>query len=485
MTTPRIITKHFINGQFVDSVSGKTFDVVNPATGALLAKVAEGDAQDINKAVAAAKAAFETKWKYTDGSVRRDCINKLANLLEENVKELGQLECLDNGKPIAEAELDITLCVKCLRYYAGWADKIQGKTCPVEGNYMSFTKHEPVGVVGQIIPWNFPLLMACWKLGPALAMGCTSVLKPAEQTPLTALRLAEYSIAAGFPPGVLNVVCGFGPECGQPLVEHPDVAKVAFTGSTVVGKLIMGVAAKTLKRVTLELGGKSPLIIMDDADITRAVNSAMVGLFFNQGQVCTASSRIFVQEGIHDKFVAAIVGATKQKKQGAGTDPTNNIGPQVSQEQQEIVWSYVEAGIQQGATPVCGGQKHTGPGYFIQPTVFTGVKDDMKIAREEIFGPVMSILKFKTIDEAIERANSTCYGLAAGIISQNVDTLFKFANQVKAGTVWLNTYNSFDHAQPFGGFKNSGIGRELGEYGLASYTEVKTIMLALDSTPIK
>ena len=483
---PRFVTKHFINGQFVDSVSGKTFEVYNPADGTVIAKVAEGDKRDIDVAVAAARAVFEKTWKYTDGVKRRDCMLRLADLVERNLTELATLETLNNGKPLSEStSVDVPMVVKCFRYYAGWADKTCGKLIPVEGNLMAMSKNEPVGVVGQIIPWNFPLLMAAWKLAPAMAMGCCVVLKPAEQTPLSVLRLAELIVEAGFPAGVINIVCGFGPECGGPLVDHPQVDKIAFTGSTEVGKIIMAAAAKTLKRVTLELGGKSPLVIAADADLDKAVGAALAGVWFNQAQVCTASSRIFVHESIHDAFVAKVVEKTKLKHQGSGLDPKNCIGPQVSKVQQDTVWGFVEAGKAAGATVALGGEKVAGPGYFIQPTIFTGVRDDMKIAREEIFGPVMSILKFSTLDEAIDRANDSCYGLAAGIISPNINTCMKFANRVKAGTVWCQTYHQFCHETPFGGFKSSGIGRELGEAGLAAYTELKTIMIALDDTPVK
>jgi aldehyde dehydrogenase (NAD+) len=478
-------TKLFIDGNFVDAVSGKTFPTYNPATGEEIVRVAEADKADVDLAVKAARRAFENVWKYTDGSARRDLILRLADLIERNKEELATLESLDNGKPLNESlNVDLALSVKCFRYYAGWADKIQGKTCPVDGSHISLTKHEPVGVIGQIIPWNFPILMATWKLAPALALGCCIVLKPAEQTPLTALRLAELIKEAGFPNGVVNVLPGFGPTAGAPLASHPDVDKVAFTGSTEVGKIVMETAAKTMKRVTMELGGKSPLIIHEDADMDAAVAAAQVGVFFNQGQVCTASSRIFVHEKIHDEFVEKLVAATRKRKQG---NPFKDVqmGPQVSTEQQQMVWNYVKTGKREGANCVIGGKQVDEPGYFIQPTIFTGVTDDMTIAREEIFGPVMSILKYKDIDEAIRRGNKSQYGLAAGIFSNNINTCFKFANQIKAGTVWVNTYNAFDTAQPFGGFKQSGLGRELGEYALECYTEVKCIMIKLPDQPVK
>jgi aldehyde dehydrogenase (NAD+) len=486
MSHPRLQTKLFIDGKFVDSVSGKTFPTYNPATGKEICQVAEADKADVDLAVAAARRVFEEEWKFTEPTRRRDLMLKLADLMERDKEELARLETWDNGKPLTESSyVDVPASIKCFRYYAGWADKLHGKTCPVEGNFMSFAKHEPLGVVGQIIPWNFPLLMAVWKLAPALAVGCTVILKPAEQTPLSALRLAELIHEAGYPPGVVNVLPGYGPTAGAAISGHMGIDKVAFTGSTEVGKIIMESAAKSnLKRCSLELGGKSPLIIHEDANLDNAVAAAQVGVFFNQGQVCTASSRIFVHEKIHDAFVEKLVAATKKRTQG---DPFHDVhmGPQVSSEQQGIVWSYIEAGKAEGAQCVAGGEKVQHDGYFIQPTIFTDVQDNMKIAREEIFGPVMSILKYKTLDEAITRANATNYGLAAGIFTQDIGTAFKYVNRVKAGTVWVNTYNSFDTAQPFGGFKQSGTGRELGEYALELYTEVKTIMIALPDAPVK
>lgn len=481
-----IQTRLYINGRFVDSQSGKTFPTFNPATGEELIRVAEADKADVDIAVKAARHAFETTWKYTNGSSRRDLLLKLADLVETNKEELATLESLDNGKPLGESlNVDVVLLVKCLKYYAGWADKIQGKTCPVDGNFLSLTKHEPVGVIGQIIPWNFPLLMAGWKLGPALAMGCCIVLKPAEQTPLSALRLAELIQKAGFPPGVVNIIPGYGPTAGAALASHPDVDKVAFTGSTEVGKIVMSECSRTMKRVSMELGGKSPLVICDDADLDAAVAAAQVGVFFNQGQVCTASSRIFVHERIYDAFVDKLVAATRTRTQGNPFKDVN-MGPQVSQEQKDTVWNYIKLGKKEGAQCVIGGKLNESErGYFIPPTIFTDVTDDMTIAREEIFGPVMSILKFRTLDEAIRRGNKSMYGLAAGVFSRSIDTAFRFATEIKAGTVWINTYNSFDVAQPFGGFKQSGIGRELGEYALEAYTEVKTIMIKLPDTPVK
>lgn len=478
-------TQLFIDGRFVRSQSGKQFAVVNPATGDELCKVEEADKADVDAAAKAARRAFETTWKFTDGSARRDLLLKLADLIEKNKEELATIETLDNGKPYSEAlNVDVALTIKCFRYYAGWADKIQGKTCPVDGNFWSIARHEPLGVVGQIIPWNFPLLMATWKIAPATACGCCVVLKSAEQTPLSALRLAELVNEAGFPPGVINILSGFGPTAGAALASHPEIDKIAFTGSTEVGKIVMKTAADSMKRVTMELGGKSPLIICDDADIDAAVAAAQVGVFFNQGQVCTASSRIFVQERIYDAFVDKLVTASKKRTQGNGFKDVS-MGPQVSDVQQNTVWKYIKEGKREGATCVLGGKRLDEPGFFIQPTIFTNVTDDMVIAKEEIFGPVMSLLKFRTLDEAIKRGNKTNYGLAAGIFSQDINTCLKFASHIKAGTVWINTYNSFDAAQPFGGFKESGIGRELGEYALEAYTQIKAVMIKVPETPVK
>jgi len=368
----------------------------------------------------------------------------------------------------------------CYRYYAGWADKIEGKTIPVNGDYFTYTRHEPVGVCAQIIPWNFPLLMQAWKLGPALATGCTVVMKPAEQTPLTALRVGELIVEAGFPEGVVNIVPGYGPTAGGALLAHPDVDKIAFTGSTEVGRLIMSGAASTnLKRVTLELGGKSPNIIFADADIDAAIEGAHFGLFFNQGQCCCAGSRVFVQEQIYDKFVERSAQRAKARKVGDPYHADTEQGPQVSKEQHDIVMNYINKGKSEGARLVAGGASAGPKGYFVQPTVFADVKDDMTIAKEEIFGPVMSIIKFKDVNEVIKRANLNQYGLAAAVWTKDIQKALQVVNKVRAGTVWVNCYDVFDAAAPFGGYKASGIGRELGEYGLRNYTEVKTVTIKL------
>ncbi len=476
-------TKILIDNKWVDSVSGKTFETINPATGEVLAKVAEADAADVDLAVKAARKAFHSKapWRRMSASERGKIMNRLADLMEKNADELATLESVDNGKPrhIARAA-DLPLSIACYRYYAGWADKIQGKTIPVNGDYFCYTRHEPVGVVGQIIPWNFPLLMQAWKLAPALACGNTVILKVAEQTPLSALRVGELIVEAGFPEGVVNILPGYGPTAGGAIARHMDVDKVAFTGSTEVGHLIMKAAAETnLKRVTLELGGKSPNIVFGDADIEQAVEGSHLALFFNQGQCCCAGSRLFVEEKIYDEFVERSAARAKRRTVGNPLDKNTEQGPQVDHEQFNKVMGYVESGKEQGAKLMCGGERVGERGYFVAPTVFADVKDDMKIAQEEIFGPVMSILKFKDMDDLIERANKTIYGLAAAVWTRDVTKALHIANNVRAGTVWVNCFDVFDAGAPFGGFKQSGIGRELGEYGLQQYSEVKTVTVKL------
>ena len=402
-------------------------------------------------------------------------------MIEQHADELAELETLDNGKPVAVARAaDLPLTVACYRYYAGWADKIQGKTIPIAGDYFCYTRLEPVGVVGQIIPWNFPLLMQAWKLAPALAAGNTVVLKPAEQTPLTALRVGELIVEAGFPAGVVNILPGYGPTAGAAIANHMDVDKVAFTGSTEVGHLVMEAAARSnLKRVTLELGGKSPNIIFADADMDQAVEGSHFALFFNQGQCCCAGSRAFVEEKAYDEFVERSVARAKKRTVGDPFESTTEQGPQVDDAQFEKVMSYIDGGKREGASLLCGGERVGNRGYFIEPTVFANVSDDMKIAQEEIFGPVMSIIKFKDLDEVIERANTTMYGLAAAVWTRDITKAHAISNNVRAGTVWVNCYDVFDAAAPFGRFKQSGIGRELGEYGLQQYTEVKTVTVKL------
>jgi len=476
-------TKLLINNKWVDSVSGKTFETINPATGEALAKVAEADAADVDLAVKAARKAFHMKshWRRMSAAERGKLLNRLADLIEEHQEELATLESLDNGKPRHVAlAADLPLTIACYRYYAGWADKIQGKTIPIAGDYFCYTRHEPVGVVGQIIPWNFPLLMQAWKLAPALAAGNTVILKVAEQTPLSALRVGELVLEAGFPDGVVNILAGFGPTAGGAIAHHMDIDKVAFTGSTEVGKLIMKAAAETnLKRVTLELGGKSPNIVFSDAPLNDAVEGAHFALFFNQGQCCCAGSRTYVEENIYDEFVERSVERAKRRTVGNPLDPKTEQGPQVDNDQFDKVMSYVESGKRDGAKMLCGGERVGDRGYFVAPTIFADVKDNMKIAQEEIFGPVMSILKFRDMDDLVERANANMYGLAAAVWTQDVTKALHVANNVRAGTVWVNCYDVFDAAAPFGGFKQSGLGRELGEYGLQQYTEVKTVTVKL------
>ncbi len=475
-------TKMLIDGKWRASQSGKTFETINPATEEVITQVAEGDAADIDLAVKAARKAFEAgPWRSMDARDRGRLLNKLADLIEAHIDELAELETLDNGKPIGESRhADLPLVIDCFRYYAGWSDKIHGQTIPVRGRYFCYTKREPVGVVGQIIPWNFPMLMVAWKWGPALAAGCTVVLKPAEQTPLSALRLGELALEAGFPSGVINIVPGYGETAGDALVKHRGVDKIAFTGSTEIGRVIMQNAANTLKRVTLELGGKSPNIVFADADLDAAVSGAMLGLFLNQGQCCCAGSRLLVEDKVYEAMVERLATASEKRKLGDPFDAKTEQGPQVDRTQFEKVLGYIASGKQQGARCVTGGERFGSRGYFIKPTVFAEVKDNMAIAREEIFGPVMQVLRFKEIDEVIERANTTDYGLAAAVWTRDIKKAHAVADRVRAGTVWINCYDVFDAAAPFGGFKTSGVGRELGEKSLDNYTELKTVTVALD-----
>ncbi len=475
-------TKLLIDGQWRDSVSGKTFATVNPATEEVIAQVAEGDAADIDLAVKAARRAFDSgPWRKMDARDRTRLINRLADLIEENIDELAELETLDNGKPLAEARGgDLPLVVDCMRYYAGWADKIQGQTIPVRGNNFCYTRKEPVGVAGQIIPWNFPLMMVAWKWAPALTAGCTIVMKPAEQTPLSVLRLGELAMEAGFPNGVINIVNGFGETAGASLVAHPGVDKIAFTGEGNTAKIISRSAVDTMKRLTFELGGKSPNIVFADADIDKAVDGALLGMYLNQGQCCCAGTRLFVQEEVHDQFLNRLSAKVSARNLGDPFDPKTQQGPQIDKPQFDKIMSYIAKGKEQGARVVTGGERHGDKGFFIKPTIFADVKDDMAIACDEIFGPVLSVIKFKEVEEAVTRANTTDYGLAAAVWTRDIAKAHSIAHRLRAGTVWINCYDVFDAAAPFGGFKRSGIGRELGEKALDNYTELKTVTVSLD-----
>jgi len=474
-------TSCFIGGNWQPAASGKTFETIHPATEEVICEVAEGDAADVDAAVKAAREAFENgPWSKMDARDRGRLMYKLADLIEAEADELAALETLDNGKPISDSRgADIPLVIDCLRYYAGWADKIQGDTIPIRGDYLCYTRREPVGVVGQIIPWNFPALMAAWKWGPALAAGCTIVMKPAEQTPLTCLRMARLAQKAGIPDGVINVVPGYGPTAGAAIVEHPGVDKIAFTGELATAKIIQRSAAESMKRLTFELGGKSPNVVFADADLEAAVAGAHFALYFNQGQCCCAGSRLFVEDNVYDEVVDRLAERNAQHTVGDPFDPNTKQGPQVDQAQFDKIMQYVDYGKQDGASCVSGGNRVGDAGYFVEPTLFAGVTDDMRIARDEIFGPVLSVLKFSDIDELVQRANNTNFGLAAAVWTRDVGKAHRFASKVRAGTVWVNCYDVFDAAAPFGGFKESGLGRELGEAGLAAYTESKTVTLAL------
>jgi len=473
--------KLFINGRWVDSVSGKTFDTLNPATEKVITSVAEGDSADIDLAVAAAREAFENgPWKKTDARDRGRILLKIAGLIERNKDELALLDTLDNGKPINETtNADIPLVIDCFLYYAGWADKIHGETIPVRGDFFNYTLREPVGVVGQIIPWNFPLLMAAWKIAPALACGNTIVLKPAEQTPLSALRLGEICQEAGLPDGVLNIVTGYGPTAGAALAEHMDVDKIAFTGGSATGRIIMQAASKNLKRISLELGGKSPNIVFADSDVDSAVAGAMTGIFFNQGEVCCAGSRLFIEKSIHEEFIDKLSNKAANMRVGNPEDTGTQMGAQVSKEQFDKILGYIETGKQEGAKLVTGGERCGERGYFIKPTIFDAVDNNMRIAKEEIFGPVVSAITFDDVSEVVKQGNLSIYGLAAAVWTKDIKKAHRLARDLKAGTIWINTYNAFDAASPFGGFKQSGFGRELGVHALELYTHVKSVWINL------
>ncbi|WP_432800084.1 aldehyde dehydrogenase family protein [Poriferisphaera sp. WC338] len=470
-------TQNLIGGKWQPSKSGKTFNVYNPSTTEVIAQVAESDAADVDVAVAAARKAFQT-WSKTSPRERSALLYKLADLIEKNAEELAALETLNNGKPIAETtNADLPLTISTFRYYAGWADKIYGDIVPVASNdFFVYTRKEAVGVCGQIIPWNFPLLMLAWKFGPALAAGNTIVLKPAEQTPLSALRVGELALEAGFPPGVINIVNGFGESAGDALVKHPDVDKIAFTGHYETAQIIMAAASKTLKRLTFELGGKSPNVVYADADLDLAVQGAMTGIFFNQGEVCCAGSRLFVEQSAHDQFIEKFKAAAESHKVGNPFDPDTRQGAQVSEEQYNKILSYIDLGKQE-ANCITGGEPACDNGWFVKPTIFTDVRNDMRIAQEEIFGPVVSVIPFKDHDDLLSQANETVYGLAAAVWTQDIKKAFKLAHSVRAGTVWVNCYNTFDPAAPFGGYKFSGHGRECGRDAIDNYTETKTVWM--------
>jgi phenylacetaldehyde dehydrogenase len=483
IATPR---KMLINGKWVDAVSGKTFPTYDPATGKEMARIAEGDAADVNLAVTAARNAFDKgPWRRMTASERGKLIWKLADLLEKNLEEFAQLESLDNGKPLTVARAaDVPLAVDLFRYMAGWATKIEGNTIPLSvpytpgARYLAYTLREPVGVVAQIIPWNFPLLMAAWKLGPALAAGCTVILKPAEQTPLSAIRLGELIMEAGFPEGVVNVVPGYG-EAGAALSAHNDVDKVAFTGSTEVGRLIVKAAAGNLKKVSLELGGKSPNVILKDADLKTAIPGAASAIFFNHGQCCCAGSRLYVEKPIFDEVVQGVAEHAKKIRLGPGMDPSTQMGPLVSDEQMARVTGYIDSGLNEGAKALVGGKRHGDKGYFVEPTVLVNTHEKMKCVSEEIFGPVVAAAPFDRTEELVERANNNPYGLAAAVWTKDISKAHEIAHDLRAGTVWINCYNIFDAAMPFGGYKESGWGREMGHDALELYTETKAICARL------
>jgi acyl-CoA reductase-like NAD-dependent aldehyde dehydrogenase len=473
--------KLLIDGQWVDG--SKKFNTINPATEEVLTEITEASAADVDRAVEAARRAFEDRngpWRKLAASERGRLIWKLADLVEKSIEELAELETLDNGKPIFESRyVDMPMVIDVLRYYAGLATKIHGETVNTFETAFTYTLREPVGVVGLIVPWNFPLLLASWKLGPALACGNTLVLKPAEQTPLTALKLGELVIEAGFPAGVVNILTG-GPETGKAIVAHPRIDKIAFTGSTAVGKEIMRGAADTLKRVTLELGGKSPNIVFADADVDNAVKGAINGIFYGKGEVCNAGSRLFLESKLKDEFTEKLVARASKMRPADPLDPKTRLGAIVSQEQMKTVLGFIEAGKSEGAKLVSGGNRTSvngSKGFFIEPTIFGDVKNEMKIAQEEIFGPVLSVLTFEDVDEVIERANNNPYGLAAAVWTRDVRKAHMVSRRLKAGTVWINTYGLMDAALPFGGYKSSGFGRELGAHAIEHYTEMKTVWL--------
>lgn len=479
-------TKLFINGQFVDAASGKTFETRDPRNGDVIARIAEGDKADVDLAVKAAREAFDNgPWPRMPGCARGRILHKFADLVDQHVEELAALDTVDAGKLFQMGKLmDIPGGANLLRYYAGAADKIHGETLKMSRPLQAYTLKEPVGVVGHIVPWNYPTTMFFFKVSPALAAGCTMVVKPAEQTPLSALFYAHLAKEAGIPDGVLNIVPGFGPTAGAAIASHMDIDKISFTGSTEVGRIIMQAAAMSnLKSVSLELGGKSPVIVFDDADVDMAVNLVNMATYTNKGEICVAGSRIYVQEGIYDAFVKKSVELAKKSVVGDPFNPNVNQGPQVDKDQYEKVLKYIDVGKREGATLLTGGKPCSEKGYYIEPTIFTDVKDDMSITQEEIFGPVMSLMKFKTVEEAIQKANNTRYGLAAGVVTKNIDTMNTMSRSVRAGVIWVNCYFAFDPDAPFGGYKMSGFGKDMGIDALDKYLHTKTVVTPLYNTP--
>ena len=478
--------KMFINGRHEEAAGGKTIDVINPATGECIATVPEGGAVDVDRAVAAARASFEKKsWRGMDPTRREKILWDLAELLVKNKEELAMLESMENGKTVREAAgADVGPAIDAFRYYAGWVRKIYGETIPVDGPFLNYTLREPVGVVGAIVPWNYPLQLAVWKVAPALACGCSVVLKPSEMTPLTALRLAEIAMEAGVPEGVLNVVTGYGWTAGDAIGRHMDIDKVSFTGSTRTGRALLKASAESnLKRVSLELGGKSPNIIFPDCDMDAAIKAAFWGIFSNKGEICSAGSRLLLHADVHDKFLETLVSRAKRTKVGDPLDKGTTMGSQISETQMNRILGYIESGVEQGAKLLCGGARDTegtnAKGFFVKPTVFSEVTPDMKIAQEEIFGPVLSAIRFRNMEEAVEIANGTVYGLVSAVWTKDIKLAHRMASEIKAGSVWINTYNGFDTASPFGGYKQSGFGRDLGSHALEQYTNVKSVWVAL------
>jgi acyl-CoA reductase-like NAD-dependent aldehyde dehydrogenase len=485
MSTTTLLRKQlFVNGEWRDAASGKSLEVINPATEDVVATVPSADRADVDAAVAAARAALNGPWGQMSARERGRLLWRLGEKLIERADDVARLETLHNGKPIFESrQIEVPASAECLQYYAGWADKIHGETIPVKGSYLTYTLREPVGVVAAIVPWNFPLLLTTWKVGPALACGNTVIIKPASQTPLTAIALAELAVEAGIPPGVINVITGPGSAVGQMLVEHPGIDKIAFTGDTSTGRQIMRGSAETLKKITLELGGKSPNIVFPDADLDAAVRGATTGIFYGKGEVCAAGSRLLVDRSIQDEFIDKVAARAKKISPGDPMDPKTRLGAVASKRQLETDLRYIEVAKQEGATLVAGGARAdigTGKGFFLQPTVFAGVTPEMTIAREEIFGPVLAAIEFADVDEAIARANDSSYGLAAAVWTKDIKKAHYVARKLQAGTVWVNTYNVYDTAAPFGGYKQSGFGREMSVHALEHYTQVKSVWVDLN-----